>query len=146
MRACFATLALCLSLICAAAPAAAQDSIEAQVIRQLEAAGYSEIVVSRTLLGRLRFEALSETRRREVIVHPTSGAVLFDDVTPARGGARTVTLPGGDDDGGAGPSSGRDNDDDDDDANDDSGDEGDDDDDDDDGGDDDDGDDDDDDD
>jgi len=119
MRACLATLALCLSLMCAAEPAAAQESIEAQVIRQLEAAGYSEIVVSRTLLGRLRFEAISDTRRREVIVHPTTGAVLFDDVTPARGGARTVTLPGADDDPGAGPAAGLDDDDDDDDQDDD---------------------------
>ncbi|MEL7298830.1 MAG: PepSY domain-containing protein [Pseudomonadota bacterium] len=93
------TLALALTLFGGHSPASAQESIQDQVVRQLGAAGYETIEVSRTLLGRLRFVASDATRRREIVVHPTTGAILFDRLTDAAGQvSRRVPLSDDDDD------------------------------------------------
>lgn len=67
--------------VCALLPVgAAADGLRDQVIAKLVADGYSEITVSRTLLGRLRFVGRSEDGTREIVVQPVSGAVLRDHV------------------------------------------------------------------
>ncbi|WP_179141857.1 PepSY domain-containing protein [Salibaculum halophilum] len=60
-----------------ASPALAQ-SVEEQVRSQLSAQGFTEIDMRRTLLGRLRVVATSETHRREIVINPGSGAILRD--------------------------------------------------------------------
>lgn len=71
-------LFLCLS---AAWPVGLQaQSVKDDVIAELAAEGYSEIHVSRTLLGRLRFVAVGDAGTREIVVLPTNGAVLRDHV------------------------------------------------------------------
>ncbi|MEM1237305.1 MAG: hypothetical protein AAGI10_10065 [Pseudomonadota bacterium] len=79
-------------LACAGSPAFAQ-SIEEQVVTQLNAQGFASVEMNRTLLGRLRFVAVSDRLRREIVVHPTTGAVLFDNVTRLNGsGVPLVSL------------------------------------------------------
>lgn len=70
--------------MCLALPAAAQ-SIEEQVVSQLSQQGFGEVEMNRTLLGRLRFVAQSDRFRRELVIHPSTGAVLFDRVTDLDG-------------------------------------------------------------
>lgn len=70
-----AALSLCLAM-----PAAAQ-SLEDQVVSQLSEQGFGQVEMNRTLLGRLRFVAQSDRYRRELVIHPSTGAVLFDRVT-----------------------------------------------------------------
>ena len=79
-------LALSFSLMMSFAPLAQAQTIDplsfdplAQpVVAQLEREGYSGIRVYETWLGRLRIIAMIDGRRREVILHPTSGAILRD--------------------------------------------------------------------
>ena len=71
IRAALITLAL------TATPAFAQ-SIEEQVQTQLQSQGFTEIVMIRTLLGRLRIVASNDSYRRELILDPRTGAVLRD--------------------------------------------------------------------
>ncbi|MEY8883322.1 hypothetical protein [Donghicola sp. XS_ASV15] len=78
-------------------PGAAQaQSIKDAFIAELAAEGYSEIHVSRTLLGRLRFVATGAAGTRELVVLPGNGAVLRDHTVPkdesAEGDARTKTV------------------------------------------------------
>ncbi len=47
-------------------------------VRQLEAQGYDGISVGRTLLGRLRIEAVRDGERREIIVNRGTGEILRD--------------------------------------------------------------------
>lgn len=73
------TLILILSLTVVALPAAAQvDDVRGRIIQQLHDEGFTEIHVSKTWLGRLRFEAFSETARREIVVNPSTGVILRD--------------------------------------------------------------------
>ena len=74
-----AALSLCLAM-----PAAAQ-SLEDQVVSQLSEQGFGQVEMNRTLLGRLRFVAQSDRYRRELVIHPSTGAVLFDRVTDLDG-------------------------------------------------------------
>lgn len=92
--------------------------------------GYSDILVSRTLLGRVKIEADGDEGRREIIVNPRTGEILRDLFLRLGDGAEGRLLR---DDGNR--SSGRSSRGDDDDRDDDSADDGDDDDDDDSGGD-----------
>lgn len=62
-----------------ALPVGAQ-SLENQLLSQLQAEGYSEIDMRRTLLGRLRITALTETHEREIVINPRTGEVLRDYV------------------------------------------------------------------
>ncbi|WP_412504337.1 hypothetical protein [Roseovarius sp. SYSU LYC5161] len=71
LRAALVTIAL------SAAPAFAQ-SVEDQVLMQLQAQGFVEITMHRTLLGRLRVVATNERYRRELVINPNTGAILRD--------------------------------------------------------------------
>ncbi|NNF73435.1 MAG: hypothetical protein HKN02_14725 [Rhodobacteraceae bacterium] len=48
------------------------------MIDQLAAQGFTEITVSRTLLGRTRIVAENEKFRREIIYNPATGVILRD--------------------------------------------------------------------
>ena len=52
-------------------------SVRDRIVRELREDGYSEIRISRTFLGRTRFVARSDDRRREIVVTRT-GVVLRD--------------------------------------------------------------------
>ena len=73
MRRWFLTLALCLSPAVAAA-----DTVTDSVIDQLRAQGYSRFTVERTLLGRIRVEAVGSARWREIVFNPQTGEILRD--------------------------------------------------------------------
>jgi len=60
-----------------ATPGFAQ-SVEEQVLTQLQDQGFVEITMHRTLLGRLRVVATSQRFRRELVINPNTGAILRD--------------------------------------------------------------------
>ena len=68
---------LAFSLMLAAPPAFA-DGLESDLVAQLRRQGFYQVEVSRTLLGRIRLVAQSDTRWREVIVNPSTGEILRD--------------------------------------------------------------------
>lgn len=87
----------------ATAEAMAQ-SAQASVLRQLRAQGYRNIVVTRTLLGRLRFVAERNGVRREIILNPQNGAILRDYSQVIGGeGPGPIIAGGGGAGGGSGP-------------------------------------------
>lgn len=63
-----------------ASTALAQDLPE-RVASKLAEQGFSRIEVSRTWLGRTRIVAEGDGVRREIVLHPTTGALLFDEIT-----------------------------------------------------------------
>lgn len=91
-------------------PAAAQN-VEGRIVAELTRQGYSNISISRTLLGRVRILARRRGERREIVVNPLNGAILRDYTS------RTAARDDDDDDrggrGGGGRGGGRDDDDDD---------------------------------
>ena len=58
--------------------AALAQTAEDQVISQLKRQGYRSIEVYRTLLGRTRILATGRRGRREIILNPSTGAILRD--------------------------------------------------------------------
>ncbi|MCB6178968.1 hypothetical protein LHP98_12625 [Rhodobacter sp. Har01] len=93
-------LALGAAALAVAQPAHAKD-IVAQIVRQLEKRGYSEITVSRTLLGRVRIVGRGSKGSREIILNPATGEILRDLTTRSDNSGRSGDLlDGGDDDGG----------------------------------------------
>jgi hypothetical protein len=68
-------LALCLGL--QAAPARA-EIWEDLVVEALVDQGYEVSMIHRTMLGRVRIVAISETLRREIVLNPHTGEVLRD--------------------------------------------------------------------
>ena len=68
-------LPLMLTLLAGAA--VAQD-VRSEIAAQLREQGYSSVEVSKTWLGRLRFEAVNGAKRREIIVNPRTGEILRD--------------------------------------------------------------------
>ncbi len=60
-----------------AGPVGASD-LEDKIIAQLQAQGYADFSVSRTLLGRLRILARQGGAQREIVVNPRTGEVLRD--------------------------------------------------------------------
>ena len=70
-------LAVTAALVLLAGSAVA-DPIVDRVTRQLAAQGYDRIEVSRTFLGRLRFEAHGPGTEREIIINPRTGEILRD--------------------------------------------------------------------
>ena len=85
-------LTIVLSLLLAA-PAAA-DSVRDAIEDQLEDQGFDEIKVSRTLLGRLRFEAANATHLREIVINPVTGEILRDYTVRLDGTAAGPTIIG----------------------------------------------------
>ena len=72
------------------------QTIEEQVISELEGQGYTDIQIYHTLLGRLRIVATSGDIQRELVILPASGEVLRDHssrVSPARRSGEDGTLP-----------------------------------------------------
>lgn len=63
----------------AAQPAMADaDRVRDYVVRELRDDGYSDIRISRTWLGRMRFVAEQQGSRREIVVNPATGVILRD--------------------------------------------------------------------
>ena len=54
------------------------QTAEDQVVNQLRRQGYREITLQRTLLGRTRIVATGSAGRREIILNPSTGAILRD--------------------------------------------------------------------
>lgn len=112
------------------------QTAEEAIIAQLAQQGFTNISVSRTLLGRTRIEATSSSLRREIVFNPTTGVILRDywedldedddddnrliNPRPSSGGSGTATSPSSsnnvddDDDDGSNSGSGSNSDDDDD--------------------------------
>ena len=105
---------MCLALAMVAPAAASPDEVRARIVAELREEGYSEIRVSRTLLGRMRFLAETGDRQREIVVNPATGLILRDYIrfVRSRDGSSSGSSSGG--------SSGTGGDDDDDDSDDDS--------------------------
>ncbi|NNL18675.1 MAG: hypothetical protein HKP37_08055 [Boseongicola sp.] len=62
----------------AAQAAADTDTLRDHYVNELQEDGYEEIRITRTLLGRMRFVALSPRYRREIVINPLTGVVLRD--------------------------------------------------------------------
>jgi len=69
-----------LTLAPAAAFADRADDVRDYIVGELREDGYSDIRMSRTLLGRMRFVALRHDARREIVVNPRTGEILRDYV------------------------------------------------------------------
>lgn len=93
------TLLLGLPALCLVATGAAAD-VETAIVRRLRADGYGEIMVSRTLLGRVRIVATKPGLRREIILNPQTGEVLRD-LLIAQDGTETPGTLAADHDSGA---------------------------------------------
>ena len=65
------------ALLAFGAPVHAQ-SIQDSIVMQLQEQGYTDIVVNRTLLGRVRVVARNQTHERELVFNPTTGELLRD--------------------------------------------------------------------
>lgn len=76
-------LATCAALA-APGPALAQTA-ETQVVDQLKRQGFDRIRIGRTLLGRTRIVATGPSGRREIILNPSTGAILRDYVDRSGG-------------------------------------------------------------
>lgn len=106
-----------LCLVLAGAPQfAAAQSVQEQIVTQLQAQGFSDITLERTWLGRIRVTALRDDLRRELVFNPQTGEILRDywRADDDNDGPRLLN-PGGGSNGGDG--SGSDNNDDEDDDN-----------------------------
>ncbi len=68
-----------LAVALAPAPALADaEAVRDRIVTLLREDGYSEIRVSRTLLGRMRFVATAAESEREIVVNPGTGVILRD--------------------------------------------------------------------
>lgn len=106
------------------APAAASpDEVRARIVAELREEGYAEIRVSRTLLGRMRFIAVTGDRQREIVVNPATGLILRDYIRfdRSRDGGSSRSAAGGSSGNGSGDDDDDDFDDDDNSDDDDSG-------------------------
>ena len=62
------------------------------VVQQLQADGYSNIVVESTWLGRIRITAVSADGAREIILNPSTGEILRDLWLAGNGAAGGVPI------------------------------------------------------
>lgn len=63
----------------ATVPAHAQvESVEDRIVRQLKEQGFDEIEVTRTWLGRVRIVGTEDDTLRDIVLNPTTGAILRD--------------------------------------------------------------------
>ena len=71
------------------------QGIKDEIISQLTAQGFTRIVVSRTLLGRLRFVATNDVYRREIVINPNTEEVLRDYLVVIATGQppKTINIP-----------------------------------------------------
>ena len=73
----FKRLAICLALTGAPFAVAAQ-SVQDQIVTQLERQGFEGIALNRTWLGRVRVVAMRDDLRRELVFNPQTGEILRD--------------------------------------------------------------------
>lgn len=85
---------------------ASADRIRDSIVSQLRAQGFSQIEVSRTLLGRSRVTAESDTLSREIIFNPVTGVILRDYSRSRSGTRPNLISPGRGAQGPTGSSSG----------------------------------------
>ncbi|MER2507215.1 MAG: PepSY domain-containing protein, partial [Amaricoccus sp.] len=78
----------------AGSQAGAQAPVD-KIVAQLRGQGYEVVDVRRTLLGRIKVEAVSEGRKREIVFDRTTGEILRDYVedAPSRGQAPKPVAP-----------------------------------------------------
>mgnify|MGYP000644389250 CR=1 FL=1 len=63
-----------------------------EIVRQLQADGYTDIVLEKTWLGRIRIRAISPSGTREIIVNPSTGEILRDLWIVSATGSKASTL------------------------------------------------------
>lgn len=63
-----------------------------EIVRQLQADGYTDIVLETTWLGRIRIRAMSSAGTREIIVNPSTGEILRDLWIASASGSKASTL------------------------------------------------------
>ena len=54
------------------------NPIADSAVSQLRDQGYNDIQVQRTLLGRIHITAISDSNRREMVIHPITGEIMRD--------------------------------------------------------------------
>ena len=94
--------------LAAATPVLAVGSAD-ELVSQLRAQGYTDIDVTRTLLGRVRILARSDRQQREIIFNPRTGEILRDyweSYATASGGSGGSIIDPSDDDAGDDDNSG----------------------------------------
>lgn len=75
-----------------AGSAALAVGVADEIVRQLQADGYTDIVLEKTWLGRIRIRAVSGAGTREIIVNPSTGEILRDLWIASASGSKTSTL------------------------------------------------------
>ena len=73
--------------LCATAAFADEDYVK-DIVAFLKTHGYTDIAVSRTLLGRVRIVAINSKGKRELICNPRTGEILRDVIITADGEMR----------------------------------------------------------
>lgn len=71
---------------------AAFADFEQDIVRQLQDMGFSQVEVTRTLLGRVRITAAGADGTREIILNPNTGEILRDLWLRQEGGSSDRTL------------------------------------------------------
>ncbi|HHI71574.1 MAG TPA: PepSY domain-containing protein, partial [Rhodobacteraceae bacterium] len=69
---------LVLALATPVATGAFANPFADSAVSQLRQQGFQEIVIKRTLLGRIKIRATQSESVREIIIHPVTGEVLRD--------------------------------------------------------------------
>lgn len=95
------TLFLILCLAFASLPGeAVADTFRDRVVEELTDDGFTQIRITRTLLGRTRFLATKPGARREIVMNPATGLILRDylQIFPDGGSGSGSSGSGGDDD------------------------------------------------
>ncbi|MEL6620140.1 MAG: PepSY domain-containing protein [Pseudomonadota bacterium] len=70
-------LSMAAAFVCTGLPVQAQTATD-QVVMRLQDLGYTRISIGRTLLGRVRIVASGPPGKREIILNPSTGAILRD--------------------------------------------------------------------
>lgn len=71
---------------------AGAQSLQDNIIAQLQAQGFVEFQTSRTLLGRLQIIAIGPEFRREIVLNPHTGEILRDYLSTNNGQAQNPQL------------------------------------------------------
>ncbi|MBY6048881.1 hypothetical protein [Vannielia litorea] len=79
---------LCLVTALALPEPAPAQSVRDRVVSQLEAQGFGNFRISRTLLGRVRIVAIGRGMQREIVFNPATGEILRDLSRPIRKGVQ----------------------------------------------------------
>jgi hypothetical protein len=69
---------------------AAAQTVQDSIISQLQNQGFTQIEVSRTLLGRVILKATSSQLERELVFNPTTGEILRDYWVAVNAASRTA--------------------------------------------------------